>query len=282
MKYILVTPARNESDNLPSLIKSVVNQSIKPELWLIMNDNSTDNSIEIIKEAAANYPYIFLINLDPAPYDLAWRYHEIMSNGFKKAIEMCKTKNIEWNFIGVLDSDIFLDSENYYQLLLRQLETDASLVIISGNVLSYNGNDYIEESPFRKEKPRGANRLIRKSFYKEIGYPIVPCADSVMRVLAIQKKYTCECVKNAIAKQSRLTTSERDDYRSGKYVGKVKYVLGYTLIYGLLKSIYFLLRLKPLMALGFLVSYIKCFVLREKRIDIEPVRKFYSKKVFGA
>jgi len=281
MTYILVTTARNESANLRNLINSVLSQTIKPALWFIMNDNSTDDTEQILEDASRNYSFIKFENLGIGERDLTFRYHQNMSYGFKKAALFCMENKIAWEYIGVLDGDIFLDSINYYQLLINQLEVDSSLVIISGVVLSYNGKSYIEESTYKKEKPRGANRLIRKSFYEEIGYPIVPSADSVMIVLAFQKKYHCVCIEEAVAKQSRLTTSERDDYFSGKYVGRVKYILGYSVIYSILKSIYLLLKLKPQMALGFAVSYIKCFVLREKRIEIEDVRRFYGKKILG-
>lgn len=281
MSYILVTTVRNEAKNLPKLIDSVANQSIRPVFWFIMNDNSSDDTESILLKASQKYSYIEYYNMEGGDRDLAWRYHANMSFGFNEAVKMSQNKGLNWNYIGILDGDIILDSIDYYEKLIKYLKCDLELAIISGIILSYNGKKYIDETHFRSDMPRGANRLIKKSFYEKFGYPIVPCADSVMRVLAIQNNYKCLCVNDAIAKQSRLTTSENSDINSGKYLGKVKYILGYPLAYCILKTIYYLMKLKPLLGIGFFSSYIKYYFGGEKRIEIESVRKYYRKKIIG-
>lgn len=45
-KYIVVTPCKNEGENLPNLIASVVAQTIMPVLWVIVDDGSTDTTPE--------------------------------------------------------------------------------------------------------------------------------------------------------------------------------------------------------------------------------------------
>ena len=50
--YILVTAAKNEGKNLPELIQSVAEQTIKPLLWVIVDDASTDNTPQILEDAS--------------------------------------------------------------------------------------------------------------------------------------------------------------------------------------------------------------------------------------
>ena len=46
--YIVVTPARNEESNLLDVADSMIKQTIKPKLWLIVDDGSTDDTLSLI------------------------------------------------------------------------------------------------------------------------------------------------------------------------------------------------------------------------------------------
>ena len=48
MKYIITTPTKNEEKNLPILIQLMEMQTIKPVLWVIV-DESEDKTVEIIR-----------------------------------------------------------------------------------------------------------------------------------------------------------------------------------------------------------------------------------------
>jgi len=45
--YLIVTPCKNEEKFIPSLAKSIIDQTIKPKLWFIYEDGSTDSTYEI-------------------------------------------------------------------------------------------------------------------------------------------------------------------------------------------------------------------------------------------
>ena len=57
-KYIIISPVRNEAAHLPITIESVARQTILPALWVIVNDGSTDNSMEVLDAAGKTYPWI--------------------------------------------------------------------------------------------------------------------------------------------------------------------------------------------------------------------------------
>jgi poly-beta-1,6-N-acetyl-D-glucosamine synthase len=57
-KYIAITPARDEENFLPGLIKSMGSQASPPARWIIIDDGSTDSTAEIIDSAAKEYPWI--------------------------------------------------------------------------------------------------------------------------------------------------------------------------------------------------------------------------------
>jgi len=46
--YVLITAARDEETNIQKTIESVVAQTIKPKKWIIVSDESTDRTEEIV------------------------------------------------------------------------------------------------------------------------------------------------------------------------------------------------------------------------------------------
>ena len=56
--YVLITPAHNEEKNIERTIKSVVNQTIIPNKWIIVDDGSTDKTNEIIKRYESEHDFI--------------------------------------------------------------------------------------------------------------------------------------------------------------------------------------------------------------------------------
>ena len=67
MKYVLITPAKNEKRFIAKTLDSMVGQTLLPERWVIVDDGSTDNTAEIVESYARRYPWIELIRRQPLP-----------------------------------------------------------------------------------------------------------------------------------------------------------------------------------------------------------------------
>src|SRR6266480_3296301 len=56
----VILPNFNHAQYLPSALKAMVEQTVKPHEIVVIDDGSTDNSVEIIKDFAAKYPFVHL------------------------------------------------------------------------------------------------------------------------------------------------------------------------------------------------------------------------------
>lgn len=109
-KYILITCCtKNEGRNLPSLINSIALQTVKPVLWIITDDGSTDNTPSVIKEAKEKYNWIQSIKSNNNKRDLGLHLAGVMKSGFDYAISYCKEKEIEYDYLGNVDGDLTLE-----------------------------------------------------------------------------------------------------------------------------------------------------------------------------
>ena len=104
-QYIVITPCRNEGKNLPNLIQSILSQSIKPSLWVVVNDGSVDNTAEIITDAETKYSWIKGIHLDECEEYMGSHIAHVYNRGFEFAIQYSKKKNLTYQYISVVDAD---------------------------------------------------------------------------------------------------------------------------------------------------------------------------------
>ena len=58
----ILIAARNEEKYLPKLSESIINQTVLPHIWIILDDNSTDRTSIIIKELEQNCSNVCLKN----------------------------------------------------------------------------------------------------------------------------------------------------------------------------------------------------------------------------
>ena len=104
MKYVLITPARNEERFIAKTLESMVAQTLLPERWVIVDDGSTDNTAEIVARYAARYPWIELVQR-PQHVDrsFAGKVH-----AFNAGLE--RVSSLDFEVIGNLDADLSFES----------------------------------------------------------------------------------------------------------------------------------------------------------------------------
>ena len=59
--YVLISPCRNEADFMRQTLDSVIAQSVRPAMWVIVDDGSTDDTPPILAEYAARHDWIRIV-----------------------------------------------------------------------------------------------------------------------------------------------------------------------------------------------------------------------------
>tara|TARA_Y100001970_G_scaffold21701_1_gene24827 strand:- start:14 stop:1132 length:1119 start_codon:yes stop_codon:yes gene_type:complete len=82
----IIVAARNEENNIQNLLDSLLNQSLSHNNYeiIIVNDRSTDNTKEIIKQSCKKYKNIKLINISQTPENWTGKKWALY-NGIKKS-----------------------------------------------------------------------------------------------------------------------------------------------------------------------------------------------------
>lgn len=284
-KYILITPVKNEEDNLAGLIESMESQELKPILWVIMDDFSNDNSPNILEVASEKNSCIHVVTLTTeGNYDIGEHYAEVCSIGFEYAIDYCKEKLIAYDYIALSDADMIYPRD-YFSRLVKFLNDNPEYGIISGKILikTEEGNIYEEKvTKVGNVSPRGTGRIWRKKAFKETnGFIITKSPDTVSNILAQIKGWKIGQI-DVICYQTRATGAGSNLWKGFCKRGESLYYLGANplIIFNSVVDIVIISRQKKslLKSIGLICGYFSSFFLRKAQIDIKEVKNHFSYK----
>jgi glycosyltransferase involved in cell wall biosynthesis len=275
--YILVTPCKNEQDSLPKLIDLIRDQSIVPSLWVIVDDGSDDNSQQIIENATGTYKWIKSIRLTEKPRDLGIHVSEVYRAGFDYAISYAHEKSIQYEYIGVVDADLFVEKD-YFAFLITELEKNPKLGICSGHVGNMVDGKIIW-SVIRHDLPNGGARLWRKECFEDTGGYAVTCSpDSVSNVKAKVSGWDTRQFGEVTAISIRPYASAQGQWFGYKKLGKNNYYIGYTPLHVLLKAATLLYSRNGYtshgMGLAYAYGYFQSYISRKPKLQDEEVLQY--------
>jgi biofilm PGA synthesis N-glycosyltransferase PgaC len=165
--YAIVSPVRNEAQYIRETLESVVNQSEPPNVWIIADDGSTDDTASIVGEFSDRADNIRLLsildNSSGASDDrLEWAAEARAFNTGLREVDLSAV-----NYIVKLDGDLRF-GEDYFARLLDEFEHDQSLGIAGGHCYEIrDGRRVLEWVP--ESHVRGATKMYRIACFSEIG-----------------------------------------------------------------------------------------------------------------
>lgn len=125
MTYAVITPARNEATNLGRLAVALTAQTVLPDRWLIVDNGSTDGTLDLATELAAERQWTGVLSI---PGEDRPRRGAPVVRAFHQGLEhLTETPDV----VVKLDADVSMDPD-YFERLLGEFERDAALGMASG------------------------------------------------------------------------------------------------------------------------------------------------------
>ena len=150
---IIVTPAHNEEDGLNIVAQSVFVQTLSPTEWIIVDDASTDRTLEVANRLAQGRGSIKAVHHDHegGSYDASFK-------AFSFGVDQI---DADWQFLVKLDADTRIPPE-HIERLVAKFGADTLLGIASGVNVNESGIS---------SHPRGNNRMYRRECWEKIKFP---------------------------------------------------------------------------------------------------------------
>jgi glycosyltransferase involved in cell wall biosynthesis len=261
-KYVLISPVRDEERYIAKTLDSVINQTVRPAQWFIIDDGSHDATGRIIDEYAKQYPWIVALHR-------ADRGHRLAGSGVMEAF-YCGFERLQcedWEFVGKLDGDMVL-KPGYFEACFERFAEDAKLGICGGVIYSEeNGQLKLDKHPMHHV--RGAVKLYRRPCWNQIGGLIKsPGWDTVDEVHASMLGWHTRSFADISVIQSRPTGAAAGFWRDNVKNGRADYVSGYHPVFIAAKCFKRLFE-KPYLVKSFahVFGYVSGYTRRMPRIE---------------
>jgi poly-beta-1,6-N-acetyl-D-glucosamine synthase len=230
-RYVIITPVRDEEENLEVTIRSVAAQTARPQEWIIVNDGSTDRTAEILDRFASEYGWI-------RPVHLANRGHREPGGGVIRAFQegFRQVKMQDWEFIVKLDGDLQPEPD-YFEKCFEEFRSDSTLAIGGGTICHEMGGA-LRPDLEPKMHVRGATKIYRRAFWEVSGGLIpVPGWDTLDEAKANMMGWTTRSFPHVRLLHRRLTGAADGAWRNWFKNGRANYITGYHPVFMILKCL---------------------------------------------
>ncbi|TGV02004.1 glycosyltransferase family 2 protein [Flavivirga rizhaonensis] len=227
MNFYIIIPAHNEQSSIGATLDSLVNQSLKPKRIVVVNDNSTDKTQDIVEVYTEKYHWVHLINSKSSDQHLPGSK---IINAFYKGYG---TLDDNYDVICKFDADLIFPN-NYLEQLSNHYKSNKKLGMVSGFCYIETHNNWVLENLTRKDHIRGALKAYRKECFLQIG-KLKPSMgwDTVDELLAKFYNWdilTDESLKVKHLKPTGVSYSKASKYLQGEAMYKMRYGFMITLI----------------------------------------------------
>ncbi len=164
MRYVLITPCRDEAEYARRCIDSVLKQTRRPDLWVFVDDGSSDATPTILAEYAACHPWIQVVRRED-------RGRRAVGPGvvdaFYAGFETVKLD--EYDFLCKFDLDLDLPPR-YFEILLDRMAADPRLGTCSGKAYFIDARTGAQVSEkCGDEMSVGMTKFYRTACFGEVG-----------------------------------------------------------------------------------------------------------------
>ena len=158
---LIISPCRNEAAYMRATLDSVVAQTHRPALWVIVDDGSTDETPEILADYTGRHDWIRVVTKPD-------RGHRAVGPGVIEAFYY-GLNEVEGDYPYLCKLDLDLDlPPRYFEELIVRMEADPKIGTCSGKPYVRRGGALVSERR-GDEMSVGMTKLYRRACFDQIG-----------------------------------------------------------------------------------------------------------------
>jgi glycosyltransferase involved in cell wall biosynthesis len=268
MNYYIVIPAHNEEAFISQTLESLISQTHLPSKVVVVNDNSTDKTAEIVLAFAKDNPFISLVEKKSSAIHLPGSK---VIQAFQKGFE---TLDENYDIIVKLDADLILPN-NYFETIVRHFKENPTTGMAGGFAYIEKNGNWILENLTDKDHIRGAFKAYRKACFKQMGGLKAAMGwDTVDELLC--KFYGWKVITDESLIVKHLKPTGANYNKTARYKqGEAFYTLGYGLIITSIASAKLSIKKrKPLLFLDYMQGFLQAKSAKTPLLVTEAQARF--------
>jgi glycosyltransferase involved in cell wall biosynthesis len=274
MNYAIVVPAKNEEENLKQLFEAIVNQTIKPIICLLIDDESDDGTKAVYDSFKEKYTFFDYFKTKGS---IQYQVGAHIANLFNTGVNILKERGYSFDYVVKMDADVIFEKD-LFERLSEKIQAEKYGVFSPSYFVVENGKRKNIFSP--EWHSNGQLKVYHIDCFDKIE-GLIPnfgwdCADNVV---AVDKGWKTAAFRDVFFEMKR-PIGRYSLYEARRRQGVGAFYLGYHPLYLIIKGLYGLLE-KPFLTGSFVYWYyfLKTIFQRKKRIlnkkQIRILRKLF-------
>ena len=223
LRYVVITPVRNEAARVKATIDSMLAQTIRPVQWIIVDDGSSDATPQIVMACAMQHDWIQVVRRSDRGFRKPGTgVMEAFYEGYRELREG------DWDFLVKLDGDLSFRND-YFEKCFEEFRLNSKLGIGGGTICTIIEGVWVPElkgnPPFHV---RGATKIYRRACWEAIGQLIKTTGwDTMDEVKANMLGWQTYSFERLCVAQLRETGGADGVWRNYFKNGRANYIVGY-------------------------------------------------------
>jgi poly-beta-1,6-N-acetyl-D-glucosamine synthase len=279
-RVLIISPVRNEAAHIERVVRGVAEQTDPPARWVVLDDGSTDGTLEMLRALAPGVPFLTVLSsadtpeLKAAPDRLA---RAAAPRAFNRALATVDWS--EYTHVMKLDGDIELPPD-YFAQLAQRFTADPSLGIACGDLVEPNGDGF-KLVPIPEHHVHGALKCYTRPCFAEIGGVQERLGwDTIDETYARMRGFTTRSFRDIVAVHHRPLATADGALRGRARHGECAYVAHFSLLWVALRA-FKIARYPPvgLSGIAFFYGFVRAACRRTERVPDIEFRRFARREL---
>lgn len=270
MNYAVLTPVRDEAEELPRLAESLAAQTLPPALWVLIENGSSDGTLAVARRLEAEHDWIRVIVAPPGP---PRQRGAPVVRALHAGLDGLGGRH---DLVAKVDADVSLPAR-YFERLLHAFAADPSLGMASGECWEVVEGSW-SHRPVTDSHVWGAARAYRWECLQDV-LPLDERMgwDGIDQIRAATRGWEVARVPDLTFRHHRQEGA-RDASRRRVWAaqGSAAHYMGYRFSYVLLRTLH-RARREPAAAV-ILPAYLAARLRREPRCPDAEVRRLLRRR----
>lgn len=280
-KILIISPVRNEGAHIERVARAVAAQELPPATWLVMDDDSTDDTLATLRSLESEVPFLEVIEAKHARPHAGARdrlARAAAPRNFNAGLARYDWR--DYTHVMKLDGDIELPP-HYLRTLIERFDADPGLGIAGGVLEEPQPDGSMRPIKIPRSHVHGALKLYTRRCFEAIGGVQERLGwDTIDETYARMKGFRSYSFTDLISIHLRPLSSADGVLRGRARVGECAYIAHYTPLWVTLRAV----RLaatppRVLSGIAYLFGYVRAAWRRTERVPDPEYRRFTRREL---
>jgi poly-beta-1,6-N-acetyl-D-glucosamine synthase len=277
---LIVSPVRNEAAHIERVVRAVAAQQFPPARWIVIDDNSDDQTLEILRRVESEVPFLTVVEAREAPASgvrdrLA---RAAAPRNFNRGLTLDDWR--AYTHVMKLDGDIELNPD-YLRRVMERFAANPRLGVVGGVLDEPTEGGEMRRIGIPAHHVHGALKCYSRACFEAIGGVQERLGwDTIDETYARMRGFETCTFRDLVSVHHRPLGSADGTVRGHARHGECAYIAHYSPLWVALRSLKIATRRpRGLAGLAFLYGYLRAAARGTERVPDEEFRRFTRREL---